>query len=233
MLRISLMALWLCLTFQAISQDTVNQTDARGRKEGFWRKSDTAGHKIYEGHFKEGLPSGEFRYFYPDGKLKTVSMVSEKGRKAVTTSMFQNGNKMAAGRYLDEKRDSTWQFFSETLGTLVSEETYLAGVRTGLSKIFYPEGGLSEQFYYKNGIKDGLWEQYYLDGPLKLRGAYKGGEKQGAFRMLYPSGKVMIEGRYENGHQDGVWIYHDEKGFIVKKETFLRGELLKTETSAK
>ena len=102
-----------------------------------------------------------------------------------------------------------------------------------MSKIFYPEGSLSELYYYKNGIKDGLWEQYYLDGKLKLSGAFKAGEKQGPFRVLYNSGRPMIEGQYSNGHQNGTWVYHDEKGAISKKEIYDGGRLVKVDIPGK
>ena len=233
MFRIFIITLLSIFSFSVFGQDTLNITDLNGRKQGFWRKHDTAGNIVYEGHFKDGFPVGEFRYYYPSGKLKTVSNLSNKGKRAVTVSYFPNGKKMASGIYLNEKKDSTWQFFSESNGTLVSEEHYKAGVIEGISYIFYPEGGLSEMHYYKNGIRDGLWEQYYMDGKLKLRGAYKAGEKQGLFKTLYNSGQVMFTGQYISGHQDGTWIYYNEKGSISKKEIYNKGILLKVEEPGK
>ncbi len=229
MFRISIVILFVISFAHLAAQDTVNIKDGKGRRQGYWRKLDSAGHKVYEGRFKDGLPDGEFRYYYPDGKLKTVSMVSNQGKRAVTTSYFRNGRKMAAGNYLNEKKDSTWQFFSESNSTIVSEESYQAGIIVGQSKVFYPEGGLSESHYYKNGIRDGLWEQYYLDGKLKLRGAFKAGEKQGAFKTYYNSGRTMMEGQYSQGHQDGEWIFYNEKGALSKKEIYENGKLVKAE----
>jgi len=226
MFRFSIFILITFFSGTLSAQDTLNKTNSKGNKQGFWRKLDSAGRVIYEGRFRDGVPDGEFRYYYPDGKLKTVSMVSNQGKRAVTVSYFQNGRKMAAGNYLDERKDSTWQFFSESNGTLVSQETYQAGLINGLSRVFYPDGGVSELHYYKSGIRDGLWEQYYLDGKLKLRGAYKGGEKQGLFKTFYNSGRLMMEGRYSHGHQDGVWIYYDEKGTVSKKEVYEKGRRL-------
>lgn len=233
MFRIFIFMLLTVLSCSLSGQDTLNVTDPGGRKQGFWRKLDTAGHIKYEGHFKDGIPVGEFRYYYPDGKLKTISKVSNQGKQAVTVSYFPNGKKMAAGNYINEKKDSLWQFFSESNGTLVSEERYKAGVIEGISNIFYPEGGLSEMHYYKNGIRDGLWEQYYLDGKIKLRGAYKAGEKQGGFKTFYTSGQLMFAGQYIAGHQDGIWIYYGEKGGVSKKEFYQKGVLLKVEEAGK
>ena len=233
MFRISIFVLVTFFSCILFAQDTLNITDSKGHKQGYWRKLDSGGRVVYDGRFRDGVPEGVFRYFYPDGKLKTVSTVSIQGKRAVTVSYFPNGMKMAAGNYLNEKKDSIWQFFSESNGDLVSEETYLTGLIHGQSKVFYPEGGVSELRLYKNGIKEGLWEQYYPDGKLKLRGNFQAGDNQGAFMIFYNSGQPMVQGRYAEGHKDGIWMYYDEKGAIAKKESYDRGKLLKVEPETK
>lgn len=233
MIRFSILLLCSFFSFLLVAQDTVNINDALGRKQGYWRKVDTAGKVIYEGRFKDGLPEGEFRYYYPDGKIKTISKVSGKMHRAQTISYFPNGKKMAAGNYLNEKKDSTWQFFSETNGTLVSEDTYRAGLIDGTSRVYYPDGVLSELIHVKNNVRNGLWEQYYLDGTLKLRGIYKSGEKEGEFKAFFINGKLMISGQYTEGHQHGMWVYYDEKGLVVKKETYNMGVLISVDPPVK
>jgi antitoxin component YwqK of YwqJK toxin-antitoxin module len=226
MFRISSIILFAFFSSLLFGQDTVNIKDSKGQRQGYWKKLDTAGKMIYEGRFRDGIPSGEFHYYYSNGKTKTISRFSKDGKLARTVSYFPNGKKMAAGNYLDEKKDSVWQFFSESNGTIVSMDTYQGGLINGESKVFYPEGGLSELHVYKIGVKDGLWEQYYMDGKLKLRGAYRAGEKEGQFKAVYASGMPMISGQYLLGHQDGTWTYFDEKGAITKKEVYDRGMLV-------
>ena len=229
MLRIPTILLFIFFSCVVSGQDTVNVTDGKGHRQGFWQKFDTAGHVIYTGHFRDGIPVGEFRYYYPAGKLKTVSILSNQGKKAVTTSYFKNGRKMASGNYLNEKKDSIWQFFSEFDTAMVSQETYIAGLINGPSKVFFPEGGLSELYTYKNGIKDGLWEEYYPGGQLKLHGTYLAGDKTGRFQFFYDSGKPMVAGQYSKGHKDGTWTYYGEKGDVSKKEFYNLGKLVKVD----
>jgi antitoxin component YwqK of YwqJK toxin-antitoxin module len=229
MIRIFLIVLCILSTLDFHGQDTINRTGINGKKQGFWRKQDSLGHKIYEGYFKDGLPTGEFRYYYADGKLKTFSVVSQNGKLAKTVTYFPNGKKMAAGRYLNEKKDSTWQFFSEEDGVLVSEENYQAGKKTGVSHSFFAGGKVSELITWIAGIRFGLWEQYYSDGKLRLRCAYVNDQKHGPFKTFYISGQVMMAGAYANGRMDGTWIYYDEKGKVTKKETYSNGVLIKKE----
>jgi len=209
-----------------LSQDMVNLTNKKGHKEGFWKKSDSLGNKIYEGWFKDGLPDGEFRYFYPDGKIKTISVYSDHGKRAKTISNFPNGMKMATGNYLNEKKDSIWQFFSQNDGTLVSEEEYRDGIRNGISRIFFLQGGVAQILTWKDGVREGPWEEYYSDGKVKAIGTYRNNEKEGAFRAFYLSGKPILVGQYLQGHPDGTWIYYEEDGTISKQETWEKGTLV-------
>jgi len=223
-----LLLLFLNFSVLSFGQDTLNLTDVRGLKQGLWKKTDTSGRKIYIGQFKDGIPYGYFYYYYPDGKMKTESRISAGGKKARTVSYYTNGKKMAAGNYLNEKKDSTWQFFNETDGSLVAEEWYRLGIKDGPSKTYYPDGRIAESLTWKNGLKTGPWEQYYSDGKIKFRGSFLNNEKTSTFSAFGLSGQVMFTGQYSKGHQEGQWLYYDEKGKIIKKEFYKAGILEKT-----
>jgi antitoxin component YwqK of YwqJK toxin-antitoxin module len=215
--------------FHIHAQDTLNKSDAAGKKQGYWIKKDKEGKKIYEGHFNHDIPIGQFKYYYPGGELKAVSFISDSGNRSQTTAYFKNGQKMAQGVYIKEKRDSTWKFFSEFENVVVSEEFYKDGRKEGVSKTFYPDGRVAERMTWSNGIRSGLWETYYTDGKLKLKCAYKNDLKDGPLKTYNMSGKIRLTGQYINGDADGTWIYYTEKGEIEKKEYFSKGLLLKTE----
>lgn len=221
--------LFFLLPSVTLAQDTINRTDEQGRKQGFWRKIDTIGQIIYEGRFNNNVPYGDFRYYYPDGKIKTQLIYSCNGACATAVSYFRNGKKMAEGKYIQEKRDSVWLFFSETTGSVVAEETYRNGVKHGTAKTFFLKGGVSEIMNWNNGIREGKWEYYYSDGKVKTSCLFENDEKNGPFKAYDTSGKLMIEGRYKSGHQDGQWIYYNEKGIPVKRETYVDGKLIRTE----
>jgi len=218
----------MCLS-GAYSQDTVNQVDREGRKQGTWRKSDQEGFLIYEGQFRDDLPYGKFTYYYQNGKTQTVSEISENGRVARITSWFPNGKLMARGKYLNQQRDSLWQFYSEFDGVLVSEEFYVKGKKHGPEKIFYPGKGVAEIIPWQEGVKEGNWEQFYDDGAPKLQGSYVNDEKEGPFKTFFVNGKLLATGQYRNGHQDGTWTYYDETGKVTMKEYYDDGILVRKE----
>lgn len=227
--RILSIFLFISLCLGSLAQDILNRVDEQGRKQGFWQKMDKDGLKVYEGQFTDDIPHGQFTYFYQNGKVRTVSMLSDNGRIAHTTSWFPNGKLMAKGKYADQQRDSLWQFFSEYDGSLVSEEFYLDGKKHGPEKIFFPGKGVAEIITWNDGVRDGKWEQFYDDGAPKLVCSYKNGEKEGPLMTFFVTGKLLVSGFYSNGHQDSTWIYYDDKGKITLKEFYDDGILLKTE----
>lgn len=226
--------LFLLLFFSIISlngQDTINRTDANGKKQGFWRKTGKDGKKIYEGRFRNDKPVGEFNYFYPDGKVQAVTKMIPNSDRAETVTYFNNGKKNAEGHYLHQKRDSTWRFFSEVDGVLISEEFYKDGKKEGIAKNYYPEGGISETTTWKNGIKEGPWSSFMPDGKTKLSLNYKNNEKDGPVKCYFPNGKLWFAGRYVNGDASGTWIYFDDKGIPKKKEYYEKGQIIKVDST--
>jgi len=225
--RLLLLFFALLINLWIYGQDSINRTNASGRKQGVWRKVDKDGHKLYEGQFKDGLPCGMFRYYYPDGKLKTVSVLSDAGNTARTVSYAGNGRKIAEGNYRNEKKDSIWIYYSDYDGVLLSEESYASGLKNGSSKTFYSSGNVAELIIYIGGRKNGEWIQYYDDGKLKFKGGYLNDEKEGAFTAYYPSGKINISGSYKTGHKDGKWTIYEEDGKIINSDNFSEGALIK------
>src|ERR1051326_3561982 len=115
----------------------LNQTDKDGKKQGHWIKKEENGKIIYEGNFKDNHPIGEFKYYYDDGQLKTVSVFSNDGKVCRSKHYFSGNILMAEGKYVNEKRDSIWKFYSAR-DTIFSIETYKNGKKDGLEKSFSP-----------------------------------------------------------------------------------------------
>jgi len=216
------------ISISGFAQDTINRKDASGRKQGYWTKVDSAGRKIYDGHFKDNIPSGTFTYYYPEGDIKAVSVFSEDGKSAKTTTYFRGGKKNAEGVFLNEKREGLWRFFSEFDEALVSEEFYIEGKKNGVAKTFFPGKGVLEVITWKNGIREGLWEQYFDDGTIKLRCSYKNDMKEGPITVYYPNGQKFNTGEYLNGYPDGTWLTYDLDGKLLGTDVYDHGVLVKT-----
>ncbi|MDP4280728.1 MAG: hypothetical protein Q8867_01125 [Bacteroidota bacterium] len=216
-----------CFYISSFSQDTINRKDNLGNKQGYWRKLDSTGKKVYDGHFLNNIPIGEFHYYYPNGKLKARSLMTGNGTRSQFTSFFKNGFKMAEGVFVNEKREGLWKFYSEYDGALVSEENYKIGIKEGDEITYYPSGGKSDFISWKNGKKTGSWVQYYQDGKIKLKGMYLDDLREGPVEAFFLSGQKIFTGQYHKGDPDGIWIYYNEKGEITRKESYEKGIRIK------
>lgn len=215
---------------QDLTNPDINQIDDRGNKQGQWKAYDENGDLKFEGRFIDNNPVGTFTYYYPDGKVKAISEMYERGRRSRTKVFHNNGRLMGEGNFLDKVKDSTWNYYSDFDGVHLSMEFYRKGKLDSTVLNFYPKGGVAEEIPYTNGIKNGVWKQYYTDGKLKLKATYIEDKLQGLMLVYYQNGLPEVSGMYKNNLKNGLWMYFNDEGAVIKKETYVNGHLRKTET---
>jgi len=208
-----------------------NQLDANGNKQGKWIKSFANGVPRYEGQFKNDKPYGEFKHYYFSGVLKATTKYSPDGIVARTKTFHENSQPMAEGKYINQKKDSVWRYFSDVDGKLISDETYKKGELQGISTIYYPENGkVAKSIEYKDGLKNGELRKYFPEGGIMTEGTYLNDQLDSDFTLFFPNGKVQLKGQYKNGRQVGNWIYFDENGMEITEDDFkAEGEVIELE----
>jgi len=212
----------LLANIATVNAQLVNQETSNGEKEGRWVKHFDNNRVKYEGQFHLNKPYGKFTYYYKSGEIKAVSEFSDDGRVADNVTYYQNGNIMAEGRFINQKKDGIWKYYTEEAdNALVSSETYSIGLLNGESITYYPETGkVAESVFFKDGKKDGKLTKYFPDGTLMTESYYKNGLPDGSFVHYHLDGKIQIEGDYAVGVQVGNWKYYDEEGKEVDEEAF-------------
>jgi antitoxin component YwqK of YwqJK toxin-antitoxin module len=207
--------------------DTINKTDQKGNKQGFWKKINAEGRLQYEGQFINNIPTGTFTYYDSLGNVKAITKFSDNG-KVANTQLFQKGIKLSEGEYLNERKNGLWNYYNEN-SVLVAQESYVNGVPDGTWKIYYYEGSLLEEVPYVMGIKEGEWKQYFMDGAVKTKATYKNGKLEGLATFFHPNGRVFISGPYINNLKNGTWMHFSDKGVTEKREEWVNGYLKKEE----
>ena len=135
-LKIVISASLIAISSMALCQTetSINQVDSRGRKQGHWIKKYPDETILYEGYFKDDHPVGEFRRYYEDKTLKSMLKFSSNGKEAYAILYHPNGNIASKGKYVNQKKEGKWQFFSAmTKDYLISEDIYSGDLRNGLS----------------------------------------------------------------------------------------------------
>ena len=225
-LKIFIVASLLAISAIALCQTEpgINKTDPKGMKQGHWIKKYPNDNVMYDGFFKDDQPVGEFRRYYEDKTLKSLLVYADEGKKADVTIYHPNGNISAKGKYVNQKKEGKWQFFSTYIKDyLISEEYYLANLKNGSSIKFYPDSTVAERVTYINDLKEGEWTKYYPNGVICLKSNYLNDKINGKFEVWYENGKMEFSGQYANDVRDGLWYIYKNDGTLKYKLEYVGG----------
>lgn len=225
------LTLLVCLSVVLVSvaQDDalINKTDAKGRKQGIWKKMEK-GKKVYEGQFKDDVPVGTFKYYHANGKLKSTTEFVQGVHKVRTVMYHENEHKASEGMFIDQLKDGEWRYYSDS-DVLIAIENYAMGKRTGEWKVFSAETGiLLEVRNYRDGKLNGTCKTFYLDGSVSLEQDYVDGKMNGKCTAYYPKNVVSSTGNYLKGQRVGSWDFYDTKGKIRSTVEYKDQRVLKT-----
>jgi len=211
--------------------DTVkNKLDAKGRRQGEWKRVDQEGKTIFIGTFKDDKPIGTFKYFDSNGKLMTISHFAPDSKSCRSTHYDANEKKQGEGKYVNTApgkwvKDSVWSFYNP-LGDMVSQETYVKGLMEGPMKVYYPgTKQVSLERTYKNNAAHGPSREYFQDGKKKAESNYVNGKMEGKAVWYNAEGGMSVLGNYKNDFKEGVFIYYNVDGSEKFRQTYVKGKL--------
>jgi len=221
---ISASLLAICSIVLCQTDTSVNQTDSKGRKQGHWIKKYPDQSLLYDGYFKDDHPTGEFKRYYEDKTLKSVLQFSSNGKEADAVLYHPNGYIASKGKYINQKKEGKWQFFSaRTKGYLISEDLYSGDIRNGLSVTFYPDSTIAEKVKYVNNVRQGEWTRYYPGGSILLKSNYLNDKIDGKFETWSEDGKPEYSGQYKNDARDGLWLIFNPDGTVKYRIEYVDG----------
>ena len=214
-----------------------NLNNAKNNKEGTWIRVWPNGNLYYLGQFKDGKPSGAFKFFYEDGQLMSEATHIENGRKAFTKLYRPNGSLQAEGMYMTGRqlnelgeptrlKQGDWIYY-DSKGQTRMKESYNMDILHGPTVTFSENGKVIEQGTYANGERDGLWKTWDELGTVLSEINYSNGVFHGLCKVNYASGRPQTLGLYENGKENGYWKSFMEDGTVQTTRQFEGGELLK------
>ena len=200
-----------------------NYTDDKGLRQGYWERKYPDGNIQYHGTFKNDHPVGELIRYFPGGSKMAVMFFCDEGRRADAQLYYEDANLAARGIYVDEKKDSIWEYFSFYDNYLASTETYDMGKKEGLSAVYYTNGRVAESFWYENDLRNGPWRQYYENGSLRIEAEFENDQRHGSFVFYSSAGRIEMKGYYHRNRMYGEWTFYDEFGDQVSVINYIEG----------
>ena len=134
-----------------------------GRQDSVYREWNENGKLALQGSYKMNEPSGQWTYFYLDGREKSIEEIKGGENRVV----------------------AFW--LPDSLHT----QTIIDG--TGEMSTFHTTGTVKEWYNFKNGLKDGPFEEISPYGYITLKGFFKAGEKDSTWTYAYYTGDTEIK----------------------------------------
>jgi len=222
---------FLLMSGSIIAQNTANQVDAQGRKQGFWTKKDTEGRLVYQATFKDDKPVGEMKRFHPNGVVMAILNYTENSDEANAQMFDERGKLIAKGKYSGQKKIGEWVYLLDS--KVVSTENYLNGQKNGTCKRFYKTGELLEESNWQNDKLNGVYRTYFQDGKAFLECNYTEGQRNGTLKTWFPNGTLEMEAIYTREIRDKDWKYFNANGELRYTLKYELGKLLNPEVQEK
>ena len=166
---------------------------------------------VYEGYFKDGLPSGQGKEYRFDAEY-TFEKEAEKSQYLYYEGEFLAGEYCGYGTWygIDEKYQGSF-FKGEKNGYGVYWK-----LDSGSSKVHRKEG------LFNNGKSNGKGVEYYPNGNVKFEGDYINNQFSSG-TLYFENGNIEYEGSFSNGYNGDATLYW-ENGNIRYKGDFKEGK---------
>jgi antitoxin component YwqK of YwqJK toxin-antitoxin module len=185
-----------------VPADTLNQLDAQGLKQGWWRisgpvtdKPDYQAGALYEeGRYANNKRTGLWKRYWPNGRVRSEVTYVKGLPKGSYNTYYQDGSQEEQGSWdLDRNTGSFKRWYNN--GNLMQEFVFdQYGTRNGVQKYYHENGSLEVAVNVADGKEEGMLKRYYANGNLEETVNFNGGEADpGSFRNYKPKTAMVAE----------------------------------------
>ena len=233
-----------------------------GLKHGTFQTLDSTGNIIFSRLYLNDLKQsegrydtlnreiGEWKYFFPNGSLRSSGSYSNGKKTGDWKYYFENGKLEQSGKYDNNLISGKWLWYyssgivlreehyrkgkldghyieNDSLGNVVLEGDFEDDLRQG--KWFRFINDHKEAGEYIDDERNGLWTFTHSNGNKMFEGTFELGVAVGQHDYFYSNGKSEMRGSYVGGELDGDWMYFDEDGNYINTVTYQGGKLYKVD----
>jgi antitoxin component YwqK of YwqJK toxin-antitoxin module len=145
------------------------------------------------------------------------------------TGWYENGKKEEEGTYKDGKKDGKWTGWYEN-GQKKDKGTWKNGIKSGDNIQYYSNGQKYKKrtfviFPVNEGLLDGLMTMWYENGQIMRELYYKKNQWNGRETCWYKNGQKRYEGHHIKNKKEGEWLEWNKDGSIKSKTFYKKGEI--------
>ena len=183
------------------------------------------GEKDQAGRFKDGLAHGLWEHFHEDGSLSGRTNYSDGLYDGTSFGFYENGRLAYFAEYKNRAREHLIIYYSN--GQVESDVKYLSGKPHGDFSTYYRDGTQEMKGSYNLGNLSGKSLGWFSNGNQSFVGLYDDeGQRHGEWSWYYENGKLKIRQVFKHGVLNGKWEEFDEKGSLVKSNTYENDKLI-------
>ena len=170
-----------------------------------------------EAQYKDGLPQGEMKSYYENGKIKVIQDFITPERSILKT-YTEKGVLKLEENILSNKYDGRQTLYYDN-GKIQFEMTFKNNLPLGTRKDYSENGALKDEFTYLEGYKSWKYDEYYENGKIRKSGMFTGQTKadvkaEGITREYNENGQLKYELSYHHNKANGRAVNYYENGKI-------------------
>ena len=209
-----------------------------------WTFYDQAGNVIQRINYKYGKKNGySYTYSYknsPDGVLLSKELYVNDQKEGKAYYYHENGNLKEEVGYDHNQKEGQAKSF-DISGNLISILEYRKdflisrervnrtdnnGIKQGTWKLYYDDGQLNKEMFYRDNQLEGLYKEYFKDGTIAVIQKYEAGkiieEKEDSLmqeelevRREFDNGNMIFQGSYRDSIPVGIHRYYNSAGEVI------------------
>ncbi len=222
-----------CNALTQINQnDTINQTDKNGLKQGIWIIYYNNGEKKSEINYENGVPKGKAIFYYPNGNIRESGNWQVDHWVGDYKYYYESGQLSYDWEYNEKgKREGEQKYFHKN-GENKYAGIWINGKTEGVLKVYSEDGVLIQEKVYASGKLNATRDQQQIIA-AKDKSSTKSGtvnrEKfhgTGNHTIISMTGKVETKGYFVNGELiDGEKFNYNDDGKLISITIYKNGEV--------
>ncbi len=124
--------------------------------------------------------------------------------------IYFEGRKQYSGIYID----------TNNKGEICQKIEIINGKQNGKTIIYYQNGKIKEERYFKEGLRDSIWTTWSEEGKKIAIAQFFNNLKDGNWIIWDEKGIMRYDMYYKNGEKIATWRMWDENGKLIQEKKY-------------